>query len=137
GAGEITADMGKATVEKKSEGIAWGAIYWQYFEQMDKGTPHKTPLKISKKLFMETHTGKGPVITPVNENTPLKPGDRIIARIEIQVDRAMEYVHLKDLRASGFEPENVLSQYKYRDGLGYYESTRDAATNFFFSYLSK
>jgi uncharacterized protein YfaS (alpha-2-macroglobulin family) len=49
----------------------------------------------------------------------------------------MEYVHMKDMRASGFEPVNVLSKYKYQGGLGYYESTRDAATNFFFDYLSK
>jgi uncharacterized protein YfaS (alpha-2-macroglobulin family) len=47
----------------------------------------------------------------------------------------MEYVHMKDQRAAGFEPINVISQYKYRDGLGYYESTRDASTHFFFSQL--
>ena len=49
----------------------------------------------------------------------------------------MEFVHLKDMRASAFEPVNVLSQYKYQGGLYYYESTRDAATNFFFDYLPK
>jgi hypothetical protein len=41
------------------------------------------------------------------------------------------------MRASGFEPTNVFSQYKWQDGLGYYESTRDASTNFFFSHLPK
>ena len=49
----------------------------------------------------------------------------------------MEYVHLKDMRASAFEPTNVLSGYKYQNGLRYYESTRDAATNFFIDYLPK
>ncbi len=49
----------------------------------------------------------------------------------------MEYVHLKDMRASGFEPLNVLSGYRWQDGLGYYESTRDASTNFFISRLRK
>ena len=49
----------------------------------------------------------------------------------------MEFVHMKDMRAAGFEPVNVLSQYKYQGGLGYYESTKDAATNFFFDYLPK
>ena len=136
-ASQITAEMGKVIVEKKSEGIAWGAVYWQYFEKIDKVTPHHTGLKLNKKLYLETYTESGPQIIYIDKNTVLKPGDRIIVRIELQVDRAMEYVHLKDLRASGFEPENVLSQYKYRDGLGYYESTRDAATNFFFSYLPK
>ncbi|MCK7532284.1 MAG: hypothetical protein MZV63_15260 [Marinilabiliales bacterium] len=65
------------------------------------------------------------------------PGDRIKVRIELRVDRNMEFVHMKDMRASGFEPENVFSQYKWQDGLGYYEATKDAATNFFFDWLPK
>ncbi len=49
----------------------------------------------------------------------------------------MEFVHLKDMRAAGFEPINVLSTHKYQDGLYYYENTRDAATNFFMDRLPK
>ena len=44
---------------------------------------------------------------------------------------------MKDMRASGMEPVNVISGYKWQDGLGYYESTRDVSTNFFFNYLGK
>ncbi|HEX2963608.1 MAG TPA: hypothetical protein VHO43_17560, partial [Ignavibacteriales bacterium] len=67
----------------------------------------------------------------------LKPGDMLKVRIELRSDRDMEYVHMKDMRASGFEPVNVLSVNKYQDGLYYYESTKDAATNFFIEYLAK
>jgi uncharacterized protein YfaS (alpha-2-macroglobulin family) len=67
----------------------------------------------------------------------LKPGDMVISRVEIRTDRNLEYVHLRDMRASCFEPTNVLSQYKYQDNLGYYESTRDASTDFFFGYIPK
>jgi uncharacterized protein YfaS (alpha-2-macroglobulin family) len=49
----------------------------------------------------------------------------------------MEYVHMKDHRGSGTEPVNVLSRYKYQDGLAYYESTKDTATHFFIDYLPK
>src|SRR5437899_9877877 len=49
----------------------------------------------------------------------------------------MEYVHLKDHRGSGTEPVSVLSRYKYQDGLGFYESTRDTASHFFIDYLPK
>ena len=52
----------------------------------------------------------------------LTVGDELVVRIELRVDRDMEYVHLKDQRGSGTEPVNVLSQYKYQDGLAYYES---------------
>jgi uncharacterized protein YfaS (alpha-2-macroglobulin family) len=67
----------------------------------------------------------------------LSIGDKIKIRIELRVDRDMEYVMMKDLRASAFEPVNVLSGYKWQGGLGYYESTKDVGTHFFFSYLRK
>ena len=64
-------------------------------------------------------------------------GDKVKVRIELRVDRAMEYVHMKDMRGAWFEPVNVLSNYKYQGGLGYYEATKDASTNFFFNWLNK
>lgn len=134
---DIKPEMATVTLEKKNEGVSWGALYWQYFEQLDKITSAETPLKLNKKLFVERNTSGGPVITPVTDTTTLKAGDLIKVRIELRVDRDMEYVHMKDMRAAGLEPVNVLSQYKYQDGLWYYESTRDAATNFFFGWLRK
>ena len=134
--GEIKPEMGNVTVTRKSAvGISWGSLYWQYYEDLDKITKQETNLKLEKKLFVEENTPSGVVIKPIDGS--LKVGDMVKVRIELRVDRDMEYVHMKDMRASGFEPVNVISQYKYQDGLGYYESTRDAATNFFFGYLPK
>jgi uncharacterized protein YfaS (alpha-2-macroglobulin family) len=110
-------------------------LYWQYFEDLDKIMPAETPLKLRKQLYIERVTDKGLVLEPVTEQTPVKIGDKVKVRIELQTDRAMEYVHLKDMRAAGFEPLNTLSGYRWQGGLGYYESTRDAATNFFFGWL--
>lgn len=134
---DIDPQMGKVSVKKEGEGVSWGAVYWQYFEQLDKITSAKTPLNLKKQLFLQKNTDAGPVIEPVTEQTFLKVGDKLKVRIELRVDRDMEYVQMKDMRASGFEPVNVISAYKYQDGLGYYESTRDAATNFFFDRLPK
>ena len=134
---DIQPSLGKIKIVKKDAGVSWGAVYWQYFEQLDKITPHETPLMLTKKLFFEKATASGPVIVPITENSRLKPGDKVKIRMELKVDRDMEYVHLKDMRAAGFEPLNVLSGYHYQDGLGYYQSTRDASTNFFISYLPK
>jgi len=116
---------------------SWGAVYWQYFENLDKITTASTPLQLSKKLFVEKNTDRGPVLEPVAESGVLKVGDKIKVRIELRVDRDLEYVHMKDMRASCMEPVNVLSEYKWQGGLGYYESTKDASTNFFFSWLPK
>ncbi|MBK6888810.1 MAG: hypothetical protein IPH02_02540 [Sphingobacteriales bacterium] len=134
---QIQPNMKNITVSKKDEGPGWGAIYWQYFENLDKITPAATPLNIKKQVFKEEITKSGAKLVALTDNARLKVGDRVKVRIEIRVDRDMEYVHLKDMRAAGFEPENVLSRYKWQEGLGYYESTGDAATNFFIDWLPK
>jgi uncharacterized protein YfaS (alpha-2-macroglobulin family) len=135
---EITPKMGDVSVKNPNKVVAWGAVYYQYFEDLDKIKTFKdTPLKMVKQLFKETNSDKGKVMSPILDKTALNPGDKIKVRIELRVDRDMEYVHMKDMRAAGFEPTNVLSSYKWQGGLGYYESTRDAATNFFISYLPK
>jgi hypothetical protein len=134
--GDIKPRMGEISVRKPDAGVAWGAVHWQYLEDMTKVTPYEgTPLKLSKALFRKVNTARGQVLEPVKG--PLAVGDELVVRIELRTDRDMEYVHLKDQRGSGTEPVNVLSRYKYQDGLAYYESTRDTASHFFISYLPK
>ncbi|WP_276502867.1 alpha-2-macroglobulin family protein [Terrimonas pollutisoli] len=140
--GNISVTVGSSQVSRPAgggdlEGATYGAVYWQYFEDLDKITTASTPLQLVKKLFVEKNSDRGPVLTPVNDGDILKVGDKIKVRIELRVDREMEYVHMKDMRASAMEPVNVLSSYKWQGGLGYYESTKDASTNFFFSNLRK
>ncbi len=133
---EVKSKLGEITVKKVDQGIAWGSVHWQYLEDMSKVTPHEgTPLKLKKSVYTKTNTAKGPVIAPVKDS--LNVGDELVVRIELRVDRDMEYVHLKDQRGSGTEPVNVISRYKYQDGLAYYESTRDTASHFFIDYLPK
>ena len=134
---EVSPKMGKITITKTNEGTAWGAAYWQYFEDLDKITFAETPLKLEKELFIEVRTNSGKQLQRITAETPIKVGDKVVVRVELRSDRDLEFVHLKDMRAAGFEPINVLSSFKYQDGLGYYESTKDAATNFFISYLRK
>ena len=133
---QIKPKLGDITVKKVDQGGAWGSVNWQYLEDMSKVTPYEgTPLKLKKTLYVKVNTAKGPVFEPVKG--PLNVGDELVVRIELRVDRDMEYVHLKDQRGSGTEPVNVLSRYKYQDGLAYYESTRDTASHFFIDYLPK
>lgn len=133
---QVKPNMGEITVRKVDQGVAWGSVHWQYLDDMTKVTPHEgTPLKLHKALYTKKVTNKGPVLEPVKG--PLNVGDELVVRIELRTDRDMEYVHLKDQRGSGLEPVNVISRYKYQDGLGYYESTRDTASHFFIDYLPK
>jgi hypothetical protein len=133
---DIKPKLGDITVRKVDQGVAWGSVNWQYLEDMSKVTPYEgTPLKLNKSLYTKVNTAKGPVLEPVKG--PSSVGDELVVRIELRVDRDMEYVHLKDQRGSGTEPVNVISRYKYQDGLAYYESTRDTASHFFIDYLPK
>lgn len=133
---EIRPSLGEITVKKIDDGVAWGAVHWQYLEDISKITPHQgTPLKLTKQLYVKKNTDKGPTLVAVDG--PLEVGDEVVVRVVLRTDRDMEYVHLKDYRGSGTEPVNVLSRYKYQDGLAYYESTRDTASHFFIDYLPK
>jgi uncharacterized protein YfaS (alpha-2-macroglobulin family) len=133
---EVKPKFGEVAIKKIDQGVAWGSVHWQYMEDISKVTPHEgTPLKLRKTLYTKSNTAKGPVIAPVKSE--LNVGDELVVRIELRVDRDMEYVHLKDQRGSGTEPVNVISRYKYQDGLRYYESTRDTASHFFIDYLPK
>jgi uncharacterized protein YfaS (alpha-2-macroglobulin family) len=134
---QIQSNMANISVNSKSQSIAYGALYWQYFENLDKITPANTPLKMVKKLYKEITTSNGLQLNAIESNTSLKPGDKIKVRIELIVDRNMEYIHLKDMRASGFEPVSTVSQTKYQNGVSYYESMKDASANFFFDYLPR
>jgi len=133
---EVKPKLGEITIKKVDEGVAWGSVHWQYLEDISKVTPYEgTPLKLQKSLYTKVFTKQGPTLNPVDG--PVKVGDELVVRIVLRVDRDMEYIHLKDHRGSGTEPVNVLSRYKFQDGLAYYESTRDTASHFFIDYLPK
>ncbi|WP_177230477.1 alpha-2-macroglobulin [Chitinophaga sp. CF118] len=136
---DVKPDMGKidVTLQGSHGQPAWGAVYWQYFEQLDKITSAATPLTLQKRLFIQKNTASGPLLTAIQEGNELKVGDKVKVQVTMKVDRDMEYVHLKDMRAACFEPENVISASKWQNGVSYYESTKDASTNFFFSRLPK
>jgi uncharacterized protein YfaS (alpha-2-macroglobulin family) len=136
---EVKPAMGhiQVTLQGSQGQPSWGAVYWQYFEQLDKITPAQTPLQLEKQLFIQHDTDKGPVLTAITGNNRLKVGDKVKVRIVLRADRDMEYIHLQDMRAACFEPQNVISSSKWQNGLSYYESTKDASTDFFFSRLPK
>jgi uncharacterized protein YfaS (alpha-2-macroglobulin family) len=131
--------INQSTNQSINNSPSYGAVYYQYFADVNDvtGSTKNAPLTLVKKIFIEKNNGTKKVLEPVNENDELSVGDKLIVRIELRADRPMEFLHLKDMRAASTEPVNVLSQYKWQDGLGYYESTKDASTNFFIDNIQK
>lgn len=137
-ADEIKKEMASIKVENKSKVPAFGGVYWQYFEDLDKIKNNSgSVLSVSKELYLKKNSLKGDQLERITTKNSLKTGDLVTVRLVITSKEDMEFVHLKDMRASCFEPVNVLSEYKYKDRLGYYISTKDAATHFFFDKIDK
>jgi TonB-dependent SusC/RagA subfamily outer membrane receptor len=135
---EINKEMATLTIENKSGVPGYGGFYWQYFEELDKIKPAQQGLMtVIKELFITKTSGEITAADKITAGTKLKIGDKVTVRLVISVKEDMEYVHLKDMRAAGFEPVDVLSGYEWEDGLGYYRSTKDAATHFFFDRINK
>jgi hypothetical protein len=130
--------MATVSIENKSKVPGYGGIYWQYLEDLDKIKRNSdTSLSISKELHLKRNTEKGQVLQKTTTENLLKIGDLVTMRLIISTKEDMKFVHLKDMRISCFEPVGILSGYQYKDISGFYKSTTDAATHFFFDKINK
>ena len=138
---DIKPEMSEIKINNKSSSVGFGSVFWEYYEELDHikepSKVDKLPLMLNKTLYVIKKSSKGEDLIEINEKSNLKVGDIVKIRIAINSKNDLEFVHLEDMRASGFEPINVLSKYKWQDGLGYYESTKDTVTDFFFDELPK
>lgn len=134
---EIDNKMGKVKITSTSAQSAYGGLFWQYYEDLNKITAQKGELNIDKELFKENVSAIGSGLMKITENNPLTVGDKVVVRLTIRVDRDMDFVQLKDMRAPCFEPLQTISGVTSSDRLIYYQTVKDASTNFYFDHLSK
>lgn len=126
------------TVEKRDAGIAWGAVYAQYLSPITDVKQQGGELNIEKKLFVERISAGGQKsLQPLTAATRLSVGDKVVSRLTVRLERAMDFIQLKDQCGACFEPAGQLSGYRWSNGLGYYTEVEDAAANFFFDHLGK
>jgi TonB-dependent SusC/RagA subfamily outer membrane receptor len=134
---EIKNEMGEVKIHNKSEVPGYGGLFWQYFEDLTSIKPDESNgFSIQKSLYKKNKIVGGEELIPLDE-TPLKVGDVVTVRLTISSREDVEFIHIKDLRASCMEPINVLSEHHWNAGLYYYQSTRDVATHFFLDILKK
>ncbi|KAA6331015.1 hypothetical protein EZS27_020341 [termite gut metagenome] len=127
----------KITVEKRDAGIAWGAVYARYNEDISKVTRYGKELQVEKKLYVEKIVNNEKRLQLITHGTKLAVGDKVISRITIRLDRPMDFVQLKDRCGACFEPIESLSGYRRSNRTGYYMTVKDASTHFFFDSLNK
>ena len=119
----------KVRVDKEGTGMGWGAVYAQYLESMDQIGEQGNGLSVSRQLYKGDEA--------LNESAPLKVGDRITVRLTVKADRDMDFVQIKDDRAACMEPLQAVSGFRWGNGLGYYQATKDASTQFFIDQMRK
>ena len=119
----------KVSVDKEGTGMGWGAVYAQYLESMDQIGEQGNGLSVSRQLYKGDEA--------LNESTPLKVGDKITVRLTVKADRDMDFVQIKDDRAACMEPLQAVSGFRWGNGLGYYQATKDASTQFFIDQMRK
>ena len=119
----------KVRVDKEGAGMGWGAVYAQYLESMDQIGEQGNGLSVSRQLYKGDEA--------LNESAPLKVGDKITVRLTVKADRDMDFVQIKDDRAACMEPLQAVSGFRWSNGLGYYQATKDASTQFFIDQMRK
>lgn len=136
--GSAEVDVRQLTVDNRSEGMAWGAVYAQYLIPISEVKQQGGALSVQKQLFVERVNAQGhKTLQPVREGSALKVGEKVVSRLTIQLDCAMDFVQLTDQRGACFEPLAALSGYRWMNGMGTYVEVEDAATRFFFDHLGK
>lgn len=126
--GEVM-NIKKVRVDKEGAGMGWGAVYAQYLESMDQISGQGNGLSVSRQLYKGDEA--------LNESVPLKVGDKITVRLTVKADRDMDFVQIKDDRAACMEPLQAVSGFRWSNGLGYYQATKDASTQFFIDRMRK
>ncbi|GGB71344.1 hypothetical protein GCM10007424_09200 [Flavobacterium suaedae] len=135
---EVTKNLSTITIKNNNKVPGYGGLYWQYFEDSDKvNQAQEGIMNIKRELYIKTRSSEGNKLEKIAPENPMKIGDLVTIRIVLNIKEDMEYVHLKDVRAAGFEPVNTISGHKNQNGLYYYNTTRDAATHFFFDRIEK
>ena len=131
----IIPQLGVIEITQREDHPAYGAAYWQYYEDFNKLKQTGRELVVEKKLFKEVRTTDGVAMEPVTAS--LRPGDIVVTRLVVTATRNYDFVTLKDQRAACFEPVNQLSGYQWDQGTGYYLETENATTNYFFTSLQR
>ena len=131
---EITPGDGKLTVKKADKGIAWGAMYWQYFENVEKIPASSMGVTLKRSLYRINNDG---TLTQINNGKGLAVGDKVRVRIEIDASRNLEYLELKDPRSAAMEPVDTRSGWHWNGGLSYYCAVTNAAQTLYIDRLNK
>ncbi|MBZ4412299.1 hypothetical protein K8640_29165 [Myxococcus sp. XM-1-1-1] len=127
--------MSSVVVEKTTQGFAFASATWHFSTEKLPDEDRGDFFQVSRRYFRREREGKQVVLQPLKEGAMIAPGDEVEVQLSLRTKHAAEYVHLRDPRAAGLEPENAQSRHRWDLGIVWYEETRDSGSNFFFEWL--
>ena len=125
----------KIGVMKNSPGFAFASATWHFSTEKNPAQGDSDFFSVERKYFLRENKGGKWVLRPLHLGANIHVGDQVEVHLSIRTKHAAEYVHLRDPRGAGFEPEEVVSGYRYDKGLSYYQEVRDSGENYFFNWL--
>lgn len=123
------------TVTKDTPGFVLASATWHYSTETLPTEARGDFLSVERTFYKRTRKGTETVMEPLAQGASIAIGDEVEIHLSISSKHQMEYVHLRDPRAAGFEPGSSTSRYRWDLGLARYEEVRDSGMNFFFEYL--
>lgn len=130
---DIVDGKASVTVTTTNDQPVFGAIHFQYLDDLSKIEKSQGDIRLERHYYW-TNNGKEEEILIT---TILPIGTKVKVKMAVTANRSMEFVHLKDSKAAGFEAREALSGYQYSTGLSYYQVNKDASTDIFIDYLPK
>lgn len=121
-----TAAVNKLTIEKKSTGTSWGAVYGSFTQKSTQVASAASGIKVTRSV-KPTTLGKA------TSSQVYKVGQKVVVTITIEADRDYDFVNVQDKRAACLEPANQQSGYNGE----YYAAPKDNVTNYYFDKLTK
>ena len=134
---EVEPSMAEVDVAKTGPGTAFVSATWHFSTERPPKAASGDFFSVERAFFLRRHDGEAWTLTPLAPGDPVAVGDQVEVQLTIRAKHAAEYVHLRDPRGAGFEPESVRSGYRWGRGSapGHYEEIRDSGANYFFSRL--
>lgn len=132
---EVTPAMGRIEVAKQSDPTIFASATWHFATDRLPTEAEGDLFRVTRRFFRRVLDGEEWTLRPLADGERLEPGDQLEVQLTITARHAAEYVHLRDPRPAGAEPERLASGYRWDQGLGFYEEIRDSGTNFFFGWL--
>ncbi len=132
---QVGPETATTVVSKQTDGIAFASATWHYSTEQLPEEARGDLFEVHREVLRRERRGDEHVLEPLGPGDAIAVGDQLEVQLTIRAKHAAEYVHVRDPRGAGLEPERLTSGWRWDLGVTAYEEVRDSGTNFFIDWL--